>query len=249
MIPWFELHVVSIGPVPIQVWGFWVALGVLVGTLWLAKRAQRAGMNRDRVYDLALWILLGSFIGARVFHVAFYEPAFYVAHPGEVLKVWQGGLSSFGGFVGAATAIWLFIKKHGHAWLGKYAFVQFVDLAVLPLLAGWLIGRIGCVMIHDHPGAPCDCLLAFNHPDGPFLDMALLEILGLLPLFVFLLFTRKKQWGSGWQIAALLMYYGVLRFILDFWRVIDTTYGGLTPAQYLSIVMVLCGAVLLRKNK
>lgn len=249
MFPWFQYTSFSLGPLTIQVWGLFIALGIGIGSVLLAKRAKAFGIAADDVYDFALWTIIGSLIGARIVHILFYDPVTYIENPLEIIRVWHGGMSSFGGFLGAAVGIWAHHKRKGTVWLKSMTLRAYAELATLPLLTGWLIGRMGCVMIHDHPGIACNCALAVNHPEQPFLDMALLEILALLPLFLFMLIFRKRWTAVRWQLPVLLMYYGALRFFLDFYRVIDTTYVGLTPAQYLSIVMGIAGArMLLRKD-
>lgn len=248
MIPWFEVHVINIGPVPVQVWGFFVALGMSVGT-WMLVKALKGKVKQEAVMDLALWLVIGGVIGARIAHVALYEPGFYIAHPAELIKIWHGGLSSFGGFLGALGAAMLYSRTKGKEWMKKVKWPHILSVGTLPFLMGWMIGRVGCVMIHDHPGASCDCLLALNNKEtGPMLDMALLEIIGLLPLLLFYMLTRKKPRFDALRFPLMLVYYGVLRFTLDFYRVIDATYLGLTPGQYLSLGMVLFGAVLLKKG-
>lgn len=249
MIPWFEFKTASIGFLTVQVWGFFVALGIIIGVLWLLNRIKKEKIQEKGFLDFVTWILLGAFIGARVVHIVFYEPSFYLSNPFEIIKVWHGGLSSFGGFIGAAVSALIFSKKRGMGWLNKVSKKDFLNLGTLPFLTGWIVGRVGCVMIHDHPGMPCNCMLSLNHPDKPFLDMALLEILGLLPLLLVLILGRKNTYIKNNQFPILLVYYGLLRFILDFYRVIDTRVLGLTPGQYLSILMLVAGARLLKTKK
>ncbi|MBP9761140.1 MAG: prolipoprotein diacylglyceryl transferase, partial [Candidatus Magasanikbacteria bacterium] len=221
MIPYFEWHTFFLGPIPLQVWGFWVALGIVVASVIATKRLRAFGIQKEPVLDLFVWVLVAAFLGARVFHIVFYEPQFFLANPFEIFKIWHGGLSSYGGFVGAALGFWLFYKKKGSGWLKKVSLIKFFDELSLAALWGWMIGRIGCFMIHDHWGAPCDCLLAVNKPEGARLDMALLEILSLLPLGIFLVLWRNKKKPDGFVSAVVLVYYGVVRFLLDFWRATD----------------------------
>ena len=251
MLPWFEFTTVSLGPIPVHVWGFWVALGVVVGTTILTWRLGRLGVSKEFPLDLALAITVGGFIGARIFHVVFYEPQFFVAHPWEIIKIWHGGLSSYGGFVGAAVGFFFFARKSGFQKIKqRLSLLKICDELSFAALFAWMIGRIGCVMIHDHLGVHSNCPFAFAKPDGPRLDMAFLEILGLVPLAVFFFWARKKHWPEGIRTGVLFVYYGILRFILDFFRATDIAspdarYWGLTPAQYFSILMLMLGARLL----
>ncbi len=251
MIPWFQYNVVYIGPIPIQVWGTFVALGMGL-SLWIVYRyAKRYNLDANKLLDLGFWMIVFGVIFARVFHIAFYEPAFFLANPGDIIKVWHGGMSSFGGFFGALIPFYFFREKYG---ITKKNIKDIGDLVSFSALFGWIVGRIGCVMIHDHMGKPCDCFLAIQAPDGPRLEMALLEILGLLPLAILFIISWKKKKPAGWYTSWLLIYYGALRFILDFFRATDIAqadarYLGLTPAQYFAILLFIVGVRMFWKKK
>jgi len=186
-----------------------------------------------------------------LFHVFFYEPTFFIAHPAEIIAVWHGGLSSFGGLVGAMLAFVIALKRKK---IKKEFLSVYGNIISYSALFGWMIGRIGCLMIHDHLGKESTSFLAFNSPSGQRLDMAFLEILYLIPLaIVFLILKRKKR--EDLFAALLFVYYGILRFILDFWRADasfatgDVRYLGLTPAQYFAMVLVVFGVFLYRKTR
>lgn len=250
MIPWFQWTTVHIGPIPIQVWGFFVAVGMMAALTIIWKRSRRYGLNEDAMADLAFWIILSGFFFARLFHVALYEPAFYAAHPEEIIKIWHGGVSSFGGGIGAIVAFFIFVKKRR---IPKSDWIRIADLLSFSALFGWIIGRIGCFMIHDHLGAHSNCPLAMKTPDGPRFDMALLEILGLLPLAVYFFWIKNKKKREGFFTSLLFIYYGVLRFFLDFLRATDipnadVRYAGLTPAQYGCIILVAFGVWIIRRK-
>ena len=253
MIPWFEWTVIQLGPIPIQVWGFWVALGMVLAVWVVSKRASWAGQDPERIVEMALWAIVGGLIGSRVFHVVFYDPWFYLAHPADIIKIWQGGLSSFGGLFGAVFGGWLFVKKKNIS-VSRGAMWRIADVLSFAAVYGWIIGRVGCFSIHDHLGMRCDCFLAINTPDGPRLEMALLEILMMIPLGVWFFISRNKKKPDGWFLHILFLYYGTLRFVLDFFRATDIAhadirYLGLTPAQYFSMVLVFLGVRYMFKKK
>jgi phosphatidylglycerol---prolipoprotein diacylglyceryl transferase len=243
MIPWFQYNVVQLGPLPIQVWGTFVALGMMVSLYIIKKKADAQKLNSEALLDLGFWMIISGVFFSRVFHVVFYEPQFFIQHPAELVKIWHGGLSSFGGVFGAGLAFY-FLRKKYH--VTKDIFWKVADIVGFSALFGWIIGRIGCVMIHDHMGKPCDCFLAIQTPDGPRLEMALLEILALLPLAIVFYVGRKTKKKEGWYARALFIYYGAIRFVLDFFRATDIAqadvrYFGLTPAQYAAIVLIAIG--------
>ncbi|OGH77083.1 MAG: hypothetical protein A3C10_02475 [Candidatus Magasanikbacteria bacterium RIFCSPHIGHO2_02_FULL_48_18] len=243
MIPWFQWTTVYLGPVPLRVWGFFVALGMLLSMRLIWKYASSFHQKKEDMADLVFWMLVFGMIGARLFHVLFYEFSSYADDPARVFFIWEGGLSSFGGFFGAAFAFFWFLKRKN---IRETLWPCIGDLLAFASVFGWIVGRIGCFMIHDHLGRPCNFFLAIGGPDQPRLDMAFLEILGLLPLAFLFFFSRKKHKPDGWFLGILFMYYGVLRFILDFFRATDiigadARYAGLTPAQYFAILMAAVG--------
>ncbi|KKW42033.1 MAG: Prolipoprotein diacylglyceryl transferase [Candidatus Magasanikbacteria bacterium GW2011_GWA2_56_11] len=249
MFPWFQYTVIYLGPIPIRVWGLFVAAGMLVALTIIYRRGRRLGMNGEHLLDHALWMIVLGIIFARLFHVFFYEPAYFLAQPAEMVKIWHGGLSSYGGFLGAVLGFLWYAKRRG---VGKTSWIKIADLMSFAALFGWIVGRLGCVMIHDHLGRPCNCWLAIQTPDGPRLEMSILEILGLLPLAAVFVIARQQKKPDGWFLGVMLVYYGLLRFTLDFYRAVDlpnsdARYLGLTPAQYFSIIMAGFGISLLLK--
>lgn len=250
MIPWFEFHRVWLGPVPIQVWGLCVALGMVVSLLLIYREAKNKKILPEPLLDLSLRMIVYGVVFARLFHIVFYEPAFFLSHPVEIIAIWHGGLSSFGGLCGALIAVFIEIKrkKIDTSSLGVYG-----NILSYAAVFGWMVGRVGCFLIHDHLGAESSCVLALDAPNGRRLDMALLEIICLLPLAIVFIVLKKKKIEHLYA-PLLFVYYGILRFVLDFWRADpsfatgDTRYLGLTPAQYFAIVLTMFGLYLLRKK-
>ena len=76
MIPFFSFHVIRLGPVAIQVWGLFVALGLVAALLVAGREVRYRGLPIDILYDLAIYFLIPSFILARVFYILFYDKFF-----------------------------------------------------------------------------------------------------------------------------------------------------------------------------
>lgn len=249
MIPWFQYTTVYLGPLPIRVWGFFVALGIAI-SLWIVyKKSKKLELNSESALDAAFYTIVVGIVGARLFHIVFYEPMFFIQNPIEMLKLWHGGMSSYGGFFGAVVGFVWYAKRKK---LLNFYMMKYADLFAYASIIGWMIARVGCFMIHDHIGKPCNCFLAIDTPIGPRLDMALLELIALIPLAVYVYAKRKKQHPHGFYLALICVYYGVIRFVLDFWRATDIAaadvrYFYLTPAQYMSIVLVGIGLYTFRK--
>jgi len=236
MLPYFQYNTILLGPIPIQVWGLFVSLGLIIAVLLAYKLAQKYLLSSDVVIDLAVWVLFGALFMARIFHVVFYEPVYYLANPTDVLKFWQGGASSLGGFIGAGLAVWLFAK------IRKFSLKEllpYFDITALSLWLGWAIGRIGCFFIHDHIGRLSDFFLAVNFVDGSRHDLGLYDSLLALVLFISYFLLFKKLVKIHWGLVAILSFmdYAIVRFFLDFLRAEDIAqsdirYLNLTPAQW-----------------
>lgn len=242
MIPYFQYNAIIIGPITIQVWGLMVALGIVAATIFTQWLAKKYFLSPEVVLDLTLWCLVPAFIFARLFHVVFYNLDYFLLNPSEVLAVWRGGASSFGGFIGALLGLWLFAKRRQFSWK---EFVPYCDIAALGLWLGWGIGRIGCFLIHDHPGTLSHFLLSVNYPGGARHDLGFYEsILGFVLFTIFAIFFKrlvKIRWGLVATLSSL--GYAVARFLLDFLRASDlpesdTRFTHLTPAQWGMLLII-----------
>lgn len=236
MIPYVELHAIPLGPITVQAWGLMVALGLFAGAWLGARMARSRGLDPALVWDAAAWIVAGAMVGARLFHVVVYDPVPYLADPLSVVAVWNGGMSMFGGFAGAiAAGVWFLRRRKADVW-------QYADAMVYGLPCGIGIGRIGCFLIHDHPGTLTHFALGVRYPDGSVRhDLGLYEsVFGFALALVFFMLARRHVRPPAYVVAFLLSY-GTFRFLSDFLRVVDARYLGLTPAQYLSIAMIAAG--------
>jgi len=258
MIPYFQYNTILIGSLPIQVWGLFVSIGLVVAIILAYYLAKKYLLSREVILDIAIWSIVGGLIGARLFHVVFYEPAYYVINPIDVLKFWHGGASSLGGFLGAAAAVYLFAR------IRKFSLKEmlpYMDVAAVSLWLGWGIGRIGCFFIHDHPGKLTDFYLAVNFPAGTRHDLGLYGAALGLVLFLgyFLLFKKLAKWQWGAVTIFSFMDYAIARFFLDFLRANPDVRGGdvryfyLTPAQWGMIVLffslLIIFVLLMKKRK
>jgi len=250
MIPYFYANIIPLGPVHIQVWGLFVAAGIIAAVAVARWYAKRHALDTEAVLDLSSWAVLGGILGARLGHVLLYAPAKYLADPTAILRVWEGGMSMFGGFIGAALAAAVFFHRSKLDWR------TYVEALAFAFPLGYGIGRIGCFLIHDHPGTLSSFILAVKYPGGPRLDHGLL--LSMVGFAIFAWFmaaelrTRKDRRND--YLPTLMIAYGLARFFLDFFRAYgiisaDVRYGGLTPAQFLAIGLMACGAWLMRRER
>ncbi|OGL79043.1 hypothetical protein A3E39_02240 [Candidatus Uhrbacteria bacterium RIFCSPHIGHO2_12_FULL_60_25] len=244
MIPWIESHTYAIGPVVLQTWGTFVAAGFLVATYVAARRATSRGLDPKHVWDVAFWIFIAAFVGSRVFHVLFYDPAYYAQHPLDAIDPRKPGYAIMGGFLAAAAVFTFYVRRKGLDWM------QYADTLIWGVPWGCGIGRIGCFLIHDHPGTLTSFALGVKYPDGQTRhDLGLyLSIFGFLVGIAFLLLDRKKR-QIGFFFGAFLVIDGVGRFLLDFLRIVDRRVFGLTPTQWVLLGTVAIGVWVLRARR
>lgn len=252
MIPYFYYPTVAFGPFTLHVWGLFVAIGILIAIGLAVRQAKRKELDPHVITSWGIWMVAGAFIGARLFHVLFYNWPYYQAHLVDMLKIWEGGLSSFGGFAGAAIVSLVYVRYK------KIQFLPYADTIMYGFPLGWGIGRIGCFVTHLHIGRLSNLPFAIAFPGGARLDMGLIEAVIVLA-YGLLRFVReeKQKRPAGLSLVHMMIFYGVMRFILDFGRATDiissdVRYAGLTPAQYGSILLILSGVslwcILLRRH-
>jgi len=232
MIPYFSLTTLSLGPITLHAWGLFVALGFLLGGFMAARFAKQRGDDPQIIWDLLVWVAIAGMIGGRLGHVLFYDPGYYAAHLMEVFEIWKGGLSIYGGFILASITGLLYLRHR------KFDIYRYTDIVAFGMPFGMWIGRIGCFLIHDHPGTLTDFALGMRFPDGAVRhDLGLYESINAFFMAMFMLWLSRKARPVGTYLAVFSIWYGVTRFVLDFLRVIDVRYFGLTPGQYFSMVL------------
>lgn len=243
MLPYFELRSVSLpGGLPLAVFGSLVALGVFAGVLFAEHRARAIGLPARTLYGAIAWALLPGFVVA---HLVALWPYLGSGRLGlaEWLRVWNG-MSSFGGFGGALLGLWLRFRREPGTLL------TVAEVLAPALVVGWLFGRLGCTLVHDHVGRPSGFPLAIRFPDGPRHDLGLYELLytALVLLPATLVLLRRPR-PPGATVAWLALLYAPARFLGDFLRNVDLPnadlrYAGLTLAQYACLALAVGGVAL-----
>jgi phosphatidylglycerol:prolipoprotein diacylglycerol transferase len=247
-IPWFKLegwHIPGLPPaVAIQPFGLLVALGVMLGARVSERRAARLGLKNELISDFIAHVVLIGFVLGHIFDRITYEPEVILRDPLDLLMPWRS-LSSFGGFFGAVAGAYIWKARR------KLNITIPLDQVAFGMPVGWLFGRTGCFVVHDHPGRLTDFFLAVNDYHygslmvGPRHDLGLYEVLWsavMIPLFFWL---DRKPRPFGFYTGLIAVLYAPFRFGLDFLREADATYFGLTPGHYSSIVALLLGLAVL----
>ncbi|GAB4171343.1 MAG: prolipoprotein diacylglyceryl transferase [Rhodocyclaceae bacterium] len=247
--PQFDPVAFSLGPLSVRWYGLMYLAGFVLFA-WLARvhaRRIAAPLDAKGIEDLLFYGVIGVVLGGRLGYVLFYKPDWYLAHPAEILMVWQGGMSFHGGFLGVLAAIALFARSRALRWLDLTDFVA----PLVPL--GLAAGRLGNFINAELPGRVTDLPWAMVFPNidtQPRHPSQLYQFAleGLL-LFALLWWFARRPRPRGAVSGAFLLGYGSLRFIAEFAREPDDFLGllalGLSMGQWLSAPMILAGAALM----
>jgi phosphatidylglycerol:prolipoprotein diacylglycerol transferase len=283
MIPYIHVYELHLGPVTLHPFGILVAIGVVLGTALAKRRARSLGLDQNGLMSFVTWMLVAGFIGGHVLDEIFYHPQEIVEHPWSLLYLWAG-LSSFGGFIGAliGAALWKFYDSKTWLDFGRgftlarlvrrpkpLPILPFIDTVLAVFPCAWVFGRLGCTVVHDHPGLQTspNMPLAVAYGPGPVHTYGLFELrfgniprydLGLIEMLFSLVIagafalTWKKRLPVGAYAAALPLIYAPVRFALDYLRLQDAEggdlrYAGLTPAQWACLAMFVAGLTLLAR--
>ena len=240
-----------------------LVLGAASGVFLTAWRAKRVGIHPDVVYELAVWVLGGGFVGARIYYLIQHPDAVHSVF--DIFKVWQGGIVFYGCIMGGLVGTWIYHARH------PFPFWPMAD-AVAPALAiGVLLGRLGCFLNGCCFGAVCDphsipwavtfpalSLPWLRHVDAGWLSPAATHSLpihpkqlygalaGLILLVATTLFYRHRR-RDGEVMALVMVGYPITRFLMEFARGDATGWHlGLTISQYISLGLCVAGLVVWR---
>ena len=151
----------QVGPLAIRWYGFLIAAGVLIGSLWATRLAPRRGVDAEKLLDSAPLLVVAGIIGARLVYVLTSPDAFFGEGGNwvDAFKVWQGGISIHGGILGIMLALW------GYARVRNMNMWAALDVMTLVGALGIIGGRIGNFMNgSDTGGRPTDWPIGFDWP-------------------------------------------------------------------------------------
>ncbi len=239
----------KLGPVSIHWYGISYVVALAVGILILSKlnKKAKAFKNSDQIFDFVFWMfLIGVIIGGRLGYVIFYNLPYYIQHPDKILAIWEGGMSFFGGLIGSFAVALIYCKKK------KIDFVKMADIAVIPGALALFFTRIANFINRELVGRVIENhrwdWLGVNFGDGALrYPSQLFQSLDALVLFLVLLFIHSRKPKKGTVLFSYLIFYGLFRFITEFWRAPDPQIGFIwtyfTLAQILSFAAVVIGAI------
>ena len=247
--PTIDPVAISLGPVKVHWYGLTYLFG-FVSAWWLLKRNTHrlnANWSKDDLADLVFYSAIGTILGGRLGYIFFYNFSAFLGDPLMILRIWQGGMSFHGGMLGVVLAIVAFARKTGRG------IFEVSDLVAPVVAIGLGAGRIGNFINGELWGrvtdVPWGMVFPFEaagplprHPSQLY-QFALEGVVLFAALWIYARKPRPTMAVTG----MFLVLYGILRFIVEFFRQPDdhllfVAFGWMTRGQQLCIPMVLVGA-------
>jgi phosphatidylglycerol:prolipoprotein diacylglycerol transferase len=227
----------SIGNIHIYWYGIIIAFAVLLCLFLAYKNNNKYGIKYSDIENCMLIALPLAIIGARLYYVIFSWD-YYKNNLFEIIKIWNGGLAIYGGILTAILIIYIYCKKK------RISVLSFFDF-LAPLVAlGQAIGRWGNFVNREAYGSITDSLLRMEIllNNGEYISVHptfLYESVGLLTIFFFLYFTKRKY--EGQKLAWYFILYGVLRFGIEYLRADSLYLGSIKISMIVSALLMIVG--------
>ncbi|CAM3480279.1 prolipoprotein diacylglyceryl transferase [Aeromicrobium ponti] len=211
---------ISLGPIQVHWYGLIIGIGIALALIIAMREGERRGLPKDIFADLMLWAIPIAIISARIYYVIF-QWDFYSQNPGEIIKIWNGGIAIHGALIGAVITAYIFAKKK------KISFWQLADVAAPSIILGQAIGRWGNFMNQEaHGGEVSRAFLenmylpefiinqmyingAYYHPT--FLYESIWNIIG----FIILILLRRANLRRGELFLTYVIWYSIGRFFVE----------------------------------
>ncbi|MFA5655667.1 MAG: prolipoprotein diacylglyceryl transferase [Dysgonamonadaceae bacterium] len=237
----------------------WV-IGLIVAVYIVQRIFDKEKLPQKWFDSLFVYMMLGIILGARLGHCLFYEPAYYLANPIEILKIWEGGLASHGGVIGIIIAVWLYSKK-----VTKKSMLWTFDRVIVPTGFTAALIRLGNLMNHEIYGGVTDqpwgfrfieninawkagAPPIFSEPSHPtqIYEAIIYFIVFFVTMYLFWKTDAKKKQGLILGIAMIMIFLS--RFFIEYIKKVQVDSEllmrentGLILGQWLSIPFILWG--------
>ena len=234
-----------------------ITIATLTGFTFFYQTAKRNNIDPVVAIDLGIITSIFGILGARLFHIIFEMPSYYLEHPWDIFKLWQGGFVLYGGFILPAIISYIYIKHK------KLNFANIVDFITPSVALGAGIGRIACVVqgccygkatnvpwavVYHHPADPNTPIGMHIHPTQMYMVLSYFFIFFLI-LFIFKNGRRKKF--NGQIFATFIVLESFFRFIIEYFR---GDFRGsffepyLSTSQVISLTLFVSASIFLIKN-
>ena len=242
-------QIVSFGEYGIGWYGLFFAAGFYLGFHIMRSVFLREEKSIATLDNIFIYMVLGAVLGARLVHCFFYDPAYFLSNPLDILKIWQGGLASHGGVAGMLLAMYVYAKQ-----TSDIDFLWLLDRMTIVIALGSFFIRVGNFFNSEIIGTPTNLpwAVVFANIDLlPRHPAQLYEAIVYLLLFfvlVFLYLKHKEKLKHGFMMGLLMVVIFGARFLIEFVKIPQESFEpilGLNMGHWLSIPIVLLGLYLM----
>lgn len=238
-------ELLKIGPFTLYGYGLMIGIGILAAYFTAEYRAQKKGLDKEQIFSLTLWCLVGGILGAKLLFII-TQIKDIINNP-KTLWDMSNGFVVYGGIIGGILVGYLFCKRK------KLDFVKYFDLTMPSIALAQGFGRIGCFLAGCCYGVPTNSHFGIIFPHSGFAPSGVRLVptqpissaLNFLNFFA-LIFLAKRLKADGQIAGFYLVFYSVGRFIIEFYRgdLIRGTVGILSTSQFISIFLFIIGIVI-----
>lgn len=228
----------AIGPIKVHFYGITLALGFLLGFIYVYTRAEEYKIKKDKLADILICGMICGIIGARLYYVVFYPGDFYIRNPIKALCISEGGIAIYGGIIGGLIGVLISAK------IKKVNVLSVLDLFSVGLIIGQSIGRWGNFFNQEAFGSITNLpwgmksentLSKLVHPC--FLYESLWCLLGFIFLHIYSKKSKDQKYGRIFNLY--ILWYSFGRFFIEGLRTDSLMFIGLRVSQILSFVLFL----------
>lgn len=232
----------SIGPFTLHTYGVLLASGFAAALFYALRLARREGLDPDAVFNLFLVIVISAIIGSRLLYV-FFSYSYFLDHPLEAIRIWEGGLVFHGGLILAIAAAWLYLRS------SELPMWRTADIAAPAIALGQSIGRLGCLAAGCCFGSatPLPLGIVFRHPESlaprdiPLHPTQLYASLSAFFIFIIVHLYNRRRHAPGQGFWLYLLLASAARFVEDSFRGSSTRlslFPELTAVQGISLLII-----------
>lgn len=249
-----EKVALDLGPIQIYWYSIFIFIGMLVACFLIYREAKKKGIDEDFLVNLTFNTIIIGIIGARLYYVLF-NLSYYLDNPIEIFQIWNGGLAIHGGIIAGLLFIIYYCKKHEvNLW-------EILDIIVVGLIIAQAIGRWGNFFNSEAYGPITTAadLKSLGIPQFVINGMYILgdyrqptffyESVWCVFGFLAMLIIRKYKYLKVGQLTSFyLIWYGIIRFIIEAMRTDSLMLGPIKMAQLVSIVFIISGIIIFIKS-
>lgn len=248
---------ITIGSLHIRYYSLFFVIGFWLGYRLFVYFYKREDLPVSLLDPLLFTLIVCTIVGARLGHVLFYQPDYYLAHPAEIFKIWHGGLASHGGAIAILIGLWWYARHYGKKY--RFDFLWILDRIGIAIAFAGMFIRLGNLMNSEIYGDVTDLPWGFvflrNGEIFPKHPTQLYEALAYLILGIALLMLYRYRLGRlkrGFLFGLFLTGLFGARFLIEFIKEPQVEFEQtmtLNMGQLLSIPFVIAGIILMIRSR